>query len=111
MSTELDSIRATIEMPKSKSQHSDYKPTQVSITRFWGGDKRGTSVQLTFQNELGRVEHIQIDQENIVKLIAQLNTCVTELKITCPEPDEPDYDNMAQDFEDKLSFEQENYPD
>jgi hypothetical protein len=77
MSTELDLIKATIEISKSKSQHSDYVSTDVHITRFYGGKDRGTSVQLTFQNELGRMEHIQIDQENIRKLIQELDRCIT----------------------------------
>jgi hypothetical protein len=62
----------------------------------------------------------------IIKTDSSLNTPVVEpdwdalndyeeekLKsnIVCPEPDEPDYDNMAKDLEDKMSFEQENYPD
>ena len=74
MSTELKTISAKIEIPKKHSLQSDYLDTEISLNRFWGGNKRGTSLQITFLNEDSKYSHIQLDAKNIRELKDILNT-------------------------------------
>ena len=49
MSTELKTLKGKIEIPKKDgTMTSNYKEIEVSLTRFWGGNKRETSLQITF---------------------------------------------------------------
>ena len=73
MSTELKILKGKIEIPKKNgTMTSDYKEIDVSLTRFWGGTKRGTSLQITFLNENENYSHIQLDSENVKLLFEEL---------------------------------------
>lgn len=73
MSTELKTLKGKIEIPrKDGSMISDYKEVDVSLTRFWGGTERGTSLQITFLNENEDHFHIQLDSENVKLLFEEL---------------------------------------
>jgi hypothetical protein len=76
MSTELKSITAKIEIPSDiyGTRESCYIETEVSLTRFYGGTDRSTSLQLTFSDENGEYKHIQLDSENIKELKEILNS-------------------------------------
>lgn len=74
MSTSLGSVYAKIEIPKlDGSMTSDYKDTEVFLNRFYGGVKRGKSLQITFLNEKGDHSDIQLDSANIKVLKTILN--------------------------------------
>lgn len=73
MSTELKTLKGKIEIPiKDGTMTSDYKEVDVSLTRFWGGTERGTSLQITFLNENDDYSHIQLDNENVKLLFEEL---------------------------------------
>lgn len=73
MSTELKTLKGKIEIPrKDGSMISDYKEVDVSLTRFWGGTERGTSLQITFLNDQGNYSHVQLDNENVKLLFEKI---------------------------------------
>lgn len=72
MSTQLGNLQVKIEIPNRKKQTSDYIDTDVLLNRFYGGTKRGTSLQITFENETGDTSHIQLDNKNVHQLIKTL---------------------------------------
>lgn len=79
MSTELKTLKGKIEIPKRNgTMTSDYKEVDISLTRFWGGAKRGTSLQITFLNENGNYSHVQLNNENVKQLIEELNLYFNE---------------------------------
>lgn len=67
MTTRMKSISGLIELPHPEKMESSYIPTELSITRFYGGKNRGVSVQLTLNRE-----YIQIDHDSIKELINTL---------------------------------------
>lgn len=73
MSTTFKSISAKIEISDPKKRESNYKETEVNLTSFFGGVKRGHSLQIGFVNEQNQYSHIQLDNENIQKLKNLLN--------------------------------------
>ena len=66
MSTELKSLIGNIELPL------DYEQIEVSLSRFYGGSIRGTSLQVSFKNEKGESQHFQLSNENVKLLHQQL---------------------------------------
>lgn len=72
MSTKLTQLLGKIEIPNIKTQSPDYKDVEVHINSFWGGEKRGKSLQLGFHNADGEYQHIQLDNENVRKLCIEL---------------------------------------
>ena len=77
MSTELKTLKGKLEIPeKNGTMISNYKEVDVSLTCFWGGIERGTSLQITFLNENGDYSHIQLDNENIKLLFKELEPLV-----------------------------------
>lgn len=76
MSTDFGKIKAKIETSKrgiGNIPEISYIDTNVSLRRFYGGEKRGTSLQLTFLDEQDEFKHIQLDSKSIKKLKAILN--------------------------------------
>lgn len=73
MSTELKSIQGKIEIPNLKTRESDYKHTELHLTKFYGGTNRSTSLQIGFYNDLGIYNHIQLDSKAIKELKDLLN--------------------------------------
>lgn len=72
MATDLKTLKALIEVPRlDGTMKSDYKKTEVQLTRFWGG-KRGTSLQIGFKGFDGNYSHIQLDNDNCRKLFEEL---------------------------------------
>lgn len=79
MATELKTLKGKIEIPlKNGTMTSDYKNVDVSLTRFWGGEERGVSLQITFLNENGNYSHVQLNNENVKQLIEELNLYFNE---------------------------------
>ena len=79
MATKLKSLKGNIEIPKKDgTMTSNYKEVEVFLTRFWGGIKRETSLQITFLNEQGNYSHVQLDKENVKLLINELNVHFNE---------------------------------
>lgn len=74
MSTNLKSIQGKIEIPNLKQMESDYKHTELHLTKFYGGTNRGTSLQIGFYNEMGKYNHIQLDSNAIKELKNILNS-------------------------------------
>lgn len=72
MSKELEPIKATIEIPNTKTKTSEYIEREVDLTSFFGGSERGHSLQLGFMNEKGFYSFIQIDNEQVKQLIKEL---------------------------------------
>ena len=73
MSTELKTLKVKIEVPNPPKMESTYKSTELHLNRFYGGQKRGTSLQIGFYNDLGNYSHIQLDHETIIELRNILN--------------------------------------
>jgi hypothetical protein len=73
MSTQLKSLKGKIEEPSSISDKSNYFDAELDLNRFYGGIERGISLQMGFYNELGRYNHIQLDDKNIIELKSLLN--------------------------------------
>ena len=73
MSTELKTLKGKIEIPDSPKMESTYKSTELYLTSFYGGQERGTSLQIGFYNDLGNYNHIQLDHETIIELRNILN--------------------------------------
>ncbi len=65
MSTELKNIQASIEVPNTRTRHSDYVSIEVNLTEFWGGTGRNKSLQLGFLDETNTYKHIQLDNKNV----------------------------------------------
>jgi hypothetical protein len=74
MSTSLGVIKGEVEIPNTKKQNSDYKYTELHVTKFYGGHRRGTSVQLSIVTD--SIDHIQIPQSEIPRLIEMLKQCI-----------------------------------
>jgi hypothetical protein len=73
MSTELKTLKAKLEVPKKDgSMSSNYKDVDVQLNRFWGGEKRGVSLQFTFLGEDDNYHHFQLDKENVLLLLSEL---------------------------------------
>ena len=68
MSTELKTLQGKIEIPNPPKMSSIYKSTELHLNRFYGGQDRGTSLQIGFYNESGKYSHIQLDHETILEL-------------------------------------------
>lgn len=67
MSTELTSVFGKIEIPNPKTKTSSYKNVEVSLNSFYGGIKRGQSLQITFENKEEGFSHVQLSNEEIIK--------------------------------------------
>lgn len=67
MSTTFKPIEGLKEIPHTEIKESEYKPTQLHVSTFWGGNIRGKSLQLSIGNE-----HIQLDNNAARKLIMLL---------------------------------------
>lgn len=72
MSTTLKNIKALVEVPDKLKRESDYKETEVQLTRFYGGKERGVSLQLGFLNEEGDYQSVQLDNNSVRDLIREL---------------------------------------
>lgn len=72
MSTELKTLKGLIEIPNPKTHVSEYKETDILLNSFWGGTKRGCSLQITFENESGNYSHVQLDNTQVLELIKEL---------------------------------------
>ncbi len=67
MSTELKTIKGLTEFVEGPNE-AGYKENKIYLTRFYGGTKRGTCVQLTIDEA-----HIQLTKSEIGKLIRELS--------------------------------------
>ena len=66
MSTDLKTITGRIERPINNMFEVDYKPCELHINSFWGGEKKGLMIQLT----LSETEpYIQLDKSQVDELI------------------------------------------
>lgn len=74
MATDLKSIKATIEIPKLTERESLYAPTDINLTSFYGGEKRGHSLQLGFVSSDGNYHFVQLDNNSVKTLIKELTT-------------------------------------
>lgn len=72
MSKELKTIPGMIEVPDLDKKESVYKPTELHLTQFWGGQLRRTSLQMGFINESGDYCHIQLNKDAVNQLIKEL---------------------------------------
>lgn len=73
MSTELKTLKGKIEVPDLSKRKSAYKSTELHLNRFYGGQNRGTSLQIGFYNENGIYNHIQLDCQTVLELRDILN--------------------------------------
>ena len=71
MSTELRPLTAMLEL-QGKTLESEYKEKKVLLTRFSGSTRRGACLQLSFNNQDGDNQHIQLDNTSVKELIAIL---------------------------------------
>lgn len=79
MSTELKKLKGKVEISRlDGSMTSDYKRVDVSLNMFWGGSKRGKSLQITFLNENNEHSHVQLNNRNVKKLIKELTNNFSE---------------------------------
>lgn len=58
MSTELKTM-----------QHTGSRDVELRLTRFYGGEKVGTCLQLTGPMEMGGVGYVQISKKDMLRLI------------------------------------------
>ena len=68
MSTELKTLNGKIEVPFPEKMRSIYTSTELHLNRFYGGQDRGTSLQIGFYNESGQYNHIQLDCQTVLEL-------------------------------------------
>ncbi len=78
MSKELSNIKAKIEIPDLSKRESKYKKTKIKLSSFYGGIKRGKSLQIGFLDEKGESKHIQLDNNNVKELIKILKDSFEE---------------------------------
>lgn len=69
MSINLQSIPASIELPSSSYDRTQYIETELELTVFAGGKVRGKSLQLSFVNENGNNHAIQLRNVDTIKFI------------------------------------------
>lgn len=63
MSSLIGIIQGKVEIPIPQKRESKYYPQTMFITRFYGGDGRGTCLQINIGNS-----HIQISEKEIKEL-------------------------------------------
>lgn len=68
MSTQILVLTGEVEIPNPHTQTSSYIPQDVYFLRFAGGQRRGTSLQIT----LGNGGYVQLDNEQTKRLIQAL---------------------------------------
>ncbi len=73
MSTEIKhNVTGRYEIIENSATYTPaYKPAEVHLTRFYGGKKSGTMLQLTIQTD--QTSCIQLTQEEVKKLIKVLS--------------------------------------
>lgn len=69
MSTGLQTITGVIEIPDTGKKKSNYFATAVNLGSFSGGKDRGHSLQISFTDEKGEDQHIQLNNANTRALI------------------------------------------
>ncbi len=53
----------------------------VSVTSYWGGNARGTSIQMTQRNErTERIEAVQLTREQVEQFVDEATLWLEELK-------------------------------
>ena len=84
MSTELGTLKNT------GSRNVD-----ISLTRFWGGDKKGVCVQLTSRMEDGGIGYVQLSVQDIITLMPILKKEIIDSEA---ERREKEADKLIQDY-------------
>ncbi len=67
MSTTLGIIKGRQEIPQKGIMKSNYKDSELVLTRFSGGTKNGTMLQISTEND-----HIQLTVQQVRNLIDTL---------------------------------------
>lgn len=76
MSVEISTHTGTYEIPNSKTHTSNYPEIEITVTRFWGGAKRGTSIQLTL---VGDSSYIQLDNQTAKEFAQSILDALEEI--------------------------------
>jgi hypothetical protein len=72
MSKELKTLKGKIKIPDEETRKSYYKETDILLTSFYGGVKRGHSLQIAFKDENDYYKHFQLDNENLKLLVKEI---------------------------------------
>lgn len=65
MATDLKTLKADIEIPNT----SEYIKTEVNLSSFYGGAKRGHSLQIGFNDEESNYKFVQLSNSSVRELV------------------------------------------
>lgn len=80
MATTYDPITGLLEVPIPAIRKSEYLPSKLHITRFFGGTERGVSIQLGIEDENG-YKDIQLDNRSANELLDLLQDTLRHISI------------------------------
>lgn len=73
MSTDIGTIQGRFERVKSVSESTvEYRPSELHLTRFSGGEKMGVMLQMTIQQKDGNMAYIQLTRDQVKELVVKL---------------------------------------